>query len=158
MRGLGLPPGATTRGQSSDGLEPYFALRPHDPDACVPAGSKRPCPTCGGACKRDRSMFVCMGCHGVSPSRQKKYDAQRRDDELAEIGRKRAAKKIRFQAKLSQKQRRSLVAEYGAEAEAWLASIDQPANDRWTPDFQLDALDHVEPPHPHIAEPDKGTE
>lgn len=91
-----------------------------------------------------------MGCHGVRPTLQRRLDNERRDDELAEIGRQRAAKKIKFQAKLTQKQRRSLVAEYGAEAEAWLASVGQPANDRWTPDFQLDALDHVEPPHPHL--------
>lgn len=95
-------------------------------------------------------MFVCVGCHGVAPSRQKKYDAQRRDDELAENRRKLAEKKKKFRPKLTAKQRRSLVAEHGAEAEAWLSSIDQPANDRWTPDFQLDALDHVEPPHPHL--------
>lgn len=119
-----IPPGAKTKGQSSDGLEPYFGLRPHDPEMCVRPTTPAPCPTCGGSCRRERSGFVCMGCHGVAPSRERKYAQQRRDDELATIKAAAAKKSIKFVPKLTKKQRKALVAEYGAEAEAWLAEID----------------------------------
>lgn len=119
-----IPPGAKTKGQSSDGLEPYFGLRPHDPAMCVRPQTPAPCPTCGGACKRERSDFVCMGCHGVAPGRERKYAQQRRDDELAAIKAASRKKKIAFAPKLTKKQRKALVAEYGAEAETWLAEID----------------------------------
>lgn len=105
---------------SNEGLTPYFGILPHTPARV----DKDPCETCGGACRRKGSGFVCMGCHGVRPDRQRRLDRERRDDELNERRRKLAEKKIRFQPKLTKKQRKALVAEYGAEAETWLAEID----------------------------------
>lgn len=66
-----------------------------------------------------------MGCHGVRPTLQRRLDNERREAELIERRRKLAEKKIKFKARLTAKQRRSLVAEHGAEAEAWLAELDK---------------------------------
>lgn len=100
---------------------PYFGILPHTPDRC----GTDPCETCGGACRRRGSGFVCMGCHGVRPTLQRRLDNERREAELIERRRKLAEKKIKFKARLTAKQRRSLVAEHGAEAEAWLAEVDR---------------------------------